>query len=174
MKSSTQKNVFYYFFLIIFVFLGLFVALSSHTFPGGLRLFTVQTGSMAPVLPSGSLIFTLPSKDYRLGDIITFPNPNPSHSNTSLTTTHRIFKLQIRAGQVHVITKGDANLVTDNQPVPFKTIIGRLVFSLPLLGFIIDFLKSKQGTALFAVPATLIVYHEIKNIFCLLRTKQIS
>jgi signal peptidase len=169
MNILNLKNLYYYLFLIFFISLGLFISLSGHTFPGGLRLFTVQTGSMAPTLPIGSLIFTLPSKDYRLGDIITFPSPDPSLPDVSSTTTHRIFGLQIRADQAHIITKGDANFAVDNQPVPFDSIIGHLVFSLPLLGYLVDFLKSRQGTALFAIPATLIVYHEVKNIFSLLK-----
>src|SRR5438128_1455960 len=89
--------------LVVIIFavmpIVIFLLITAHTgLLYGIRTFTVLTGSMEPTIHVGSSILTMPTPQYKVGDIITF-------KRGALTVTHRIFG--IKNGQF--ITKGDAN-----------------------------------------------------------------
>ena len=43
-------------------------------------------------------------------------------------------------------TKGDANEVADGSPVYYKNVVGTPVFSIPYLGYLSNWLQTRQGT----------------------------
>lgn len=84
---------------------------SSVTFAVGvsteqLRATTMLTGSMAPELPTGSVIILAPRETSTLqpGDVIAF---NPPDSPD--TVIHRIIDIESKNGEIVVTTKGDVN-----------------------------------------------------------------
>lgn len=145
-----------YALVIIFAFLALFGKFSF----GGIRLLTVRSGSMAPQIKIGSLVLVKKETSYQVGDIITFQNTNQKES-----TTHRIVQIDQEAGVNLYTTQGDANNGPDNDPVAERAILGKIVLSLPLLGYIVAFSRTWPGViVLIIIPATIIIYDEINNL----------
>lgn len=78
---------------------------------GAIRLATVLTGSMAPGIPTGSIVLDTPTPVSRIapGDVITFVAPEPY----TRVVTHRIVEIDRSSGDTIVVTKGDANDTVD-------------------------------------------------------------
>ena len=103
----------------------------------------------------------MPANDYKVGDIITFGEI----SKTKTPTTHRIKDIKIVDGNPVYITKGDANNSEDNAEVLVTSVKGKVLFSVPYLGYVLNFMRQPIGFALvIIVPATLIIWEEIKKI----------
>ena len=126
------------------------------------RPYVVYSGSMEPAIKTASVIVSIPRQNYLQGDIITF---SPSGSSKDLIT-HRIALKQFPEGVTGYpayLTSGDANEKFDNWEITNDKIIGKVVFSIPYLGYIADFAKKPQGFILLViVPATIVIYEELK------------
>ncbi|GIW69135.1 signal peptidase I [Candidatus Parcubacteria bacterium] len=121
-----------------------------------LRLRIVQSGSMSPAIPTGSLVVIRPSQSYEIGDVITFQT-----SGARVPTTHRIIADEIIAGRRFFITKGDANEDADTRRVSQSAVEGKVVLAVPYLGYILDFARTPLGfLAIIVVPALAIVLEE--------------
>ena len=160
------KRILSWLLLTVLVGLGLVIAVSFFNLPGGIKLYTVMSGSMEPTIGLGSLILVKGQPGYQPGDIITYKlaedanNPRPK-----VTATHRIFAIKDNIGQLEFVTKGDANDQPDSGPVRADLIIGKVIAHLPYLGRAAAFAKTKEGFILAVIiPATLIIYSEILNI----------
>lgn len=147
---------------------GILIAISSFYFSVktgfaeglsgySLKAFVVQSGSMEPAIKAGSVAVTLKVPEYSRGDIITF---SAMGDNKNLVT-HRIYT---KEGNEY-ITKGDANEEADQLNVKDKQIVGKVVFSIPYIGYLVDFGKKPYGFILVVIiPATILVYEELKRI----------
>jgi len=135
------------------------VAVSTHLLTTGAlfknyRAYIVQSGSMAPALPVGSVVFTQSATEYSEGDIITF-------SVNSSLITHRI----VEVNEDSYNTKGDANEDPDSTPVPKDKVVGHSILTVPYLGYLANFVRTPKGfVMLVVIPASIIVYEELKNI----------
>lgn len=147
-------NIGYWLVLAFLGIIAVFLVASTLNLPRGFKLYTVQSGSMEPAIKVGSLIISQKTTGYQAGDVITFKNaPAP--------ITHRIAEIK---DSIYT-TKGDANDSADTEPVRQEQILGKVVFSLPFLGYPVGFAKTKEGfIGLIVIPATIIVYSEILNI----------
>lgn len=169
MKRSKIKllgKVGYYFILLILLSVAGIMILSTLNIPGGFKLYTVQSGSMEPALKTGSVVLSKPSNEYAEGDIITFKsqedrnNPKPA-----VTTTHRIVGVEEKDDEFFYTTKGDANNGPDGNQITRDLILGKVVSSTPLIGYLIGFSRTPTGLiTLVIIPATIIVYNELLNI----------
>jgi len=154
-------NIIYTFVIIFLIVISALLAFSSFKVPGGIKLFVVQSGSMEPNLKIGSIILTKSQDTYSLGDIITFYNNGASGT----TTTHRIQKTEIISGKEEYITIGDANQGADREKVKTDSVLGKVIYIVPLLGYLVGFAKTQLGfTLLIVIPAVIIVFSEILNI----------
>ena len=132
----------------------IFTRIESQNFG---RVFVVSSGSMEPAIKTGSLVYVEPQKNYRLSDIVTF-YPNQSKK---MTVTHRI--VAIDNGVIK--TAGDANNQAETSLTPTSQILGKVVFVVPWIGFLAGYTKTPQGFILMVIiPATIIIYEELKNI----------
>ena len=126
------------------------------------KAYIVQSGSMSPAIKVGSIVITQKSENYVQGDIITFKN-SPSDKNP---TTHRIYFKGYPegvSGSPTYLTAGDANEDIDPGSLQDGQIVGKVVFTLPYLGFLAGFAKDPKGFILLViVPATIIIYEELK------------
>ena len=107
----------------------------------GYQVFNVISGSMEPEYSVGDLIYVkkVNTKDIKVGMPITFVlNEN------LVVATHRV--VEIDAENQHFYTKGDANETVDSAPVHFNNVIGVPQFSIPLLGYVSDFVQNPPGT----------------------------
>lgn len=96
----------------------------------GVRIFTVISGSMAPDIPAGSVVYTLPRafEEIRAGDIVTY-----RQGESGVFVTHRVIGTDPE-NQV-LITRGDANAQPDGGGVSRENLVGRVQFSVPYLGY---------------------------------------
>jgi signal peptidase len=167
-----MKHILKAFFIIAILFFGfsLFI-LSNHI--GGWRSFIVSSGSMEPIVPTGSLVFTEyvhPSVLHK-GEIITFIRPAKEHD----LITHRIVGLTTTDDLTTIHTKGDHNSVQDPWVLAGGGVVGKVMFWIPLMGYFMAFLSSKPGIFLFVlVPSVYIVIEEINFIRRLFNKKQES
>jgi len=137
----------------------LFVGTKINLF--GYEAKVVQSGSMEPYILTGSLIVIAPAEQYRLGDVVTY-GPDTSKS---VPVTHRIVEKNSEGARAQFVTKGDANEDPDPIAVLQRDIIGKVMFSLPYLGYVIEFARTKLGFGLLiGIPALLIILDEFANI----------
>lgn len=155
--------------VILLVALALLLVAARLPIPGNYKVFTVISGSMEPALKIGSMIVSAPAKDYQIGDIVTFGEI----SDTKVPATHRIHDIKIVDGALVYITKGDANKTPDGREVPQSEVFGKVLFSVPYLGYVLGFLRQPTGFILvIALPAALIIFGEGKKIFMELRRER--
>lgn len=110
-----------------------------------------------------------PAQDYQIDDVITFTNPN----NRNDSITHRIYDMKLNQGVPVYITKGDANEDPDSWEILKKDVIGKMLFTIPFLGYVVDFTKTPLGFALIViVPAGLIISDEIRKIYREIKKKR--
>lgn len=125
------------------ILVGLFVLIAIFLMGSrlmGYRVFNVISGSMEPTYNVGDLIYVKDVNPYdiEVGTPITFVlNEN------LVVATHRVAKID--AENQHFYTKGDANETADASPVHFNNVIGVPQFSIPLLGYVSDFVQNPPG-----------------------------
>lgn len=134
---------------ILLVLISLFVAGSFVPAPFGFDLRLVASKSMEPAISSGSLVVTRPFGEYKKGDIILFRKENLSPSVPP--TTHRIYELYIDNSRLAYITKGDGNKYPDATPVFQEEILGKVLFSVPYVLYVLNFIKEPVGFAILVV-----------------------
>lgn len=148
---KTIGNITFYFLIIGLLTFSLFFIKSTrlHEMPsiGGYSMYVVKTGSMAPTINPGSLVIikkVLPN-DIKKGDIITFKG-----SEKGILFTHRVYEIK-QKNPLKIITKGDANSSVDLNFLNEKSIVGKLVFSVPYVGNIISFIQTNWPLILFLI-----------------------
>ena len=103
--------------------------------------FVVMSGSMEPVIHTGSLIFIDKNDtDVKAGDIIAFHKGD-------ISVTHRVSGINEDGT---LITKGDANETEDPAPVAREQVMGTYLFTVPFLGYVVTYLRTPFGISLFA------------------------
>ncbi|MCQ2483977.1 MAG: signal peptidase I [Clostridia bacterium] len=103
----------------------------------GYQSYSIETGSMEPTIPRGSMVYVKPISDpseYCVDDVVTF-----SANDEQGSFTHRIVRIDSEKRTFE--TQGDANADIDISPTPFEFAVGKVQFAIPLLGFIAGFLR---------------------------------
>jgi signal peptidase len=132
---------------------------------GDTRYEPVYTGSMEPAIPVGSVVVIKPvdPETLKTGDVICFKLSEPT-----TTVTHRLFNITNEG----FITKGDANEDPDQWTVKKENVIGKVILTIPFIGYIGYFVRTPIGFILLIIlPASLIIILEIRNIIKELRKK---
>ncbi len=96
----------------------------------GARGYAVVTDSMAPTLNRGDVVFVkkVDFNTLNKGDVVTV-----QFADGSGFFTHKIVSVDYIAGAIR--TKGDANRSEDPQPSMSEQIVGKVWYSVPLLGY---------------------------------------
>lgn len=108
------------------------------------KSFVISSGSMEPVLPVGSIIYTLRQSEYKAGEVVAF-------LKNKTTISHRVIGLKRIGNDTYYVTKGDANTVEDSDLVLENSVIGKVVAFVPFIGNIILFYKNPIGIILGTV-----------------------
>lgn len=158
-------KVVYYLFLVIIAAIALLLIVSVLPVPGNIKFMTVLSGSMEPQIKTGSVVMTKPASEYNVGDVITFG----PYSKTKAPTTHRIVEVRDNNSDSDndnvYVTKGDANNASDTKQISQKDIVGKVMFDVPYLGYVVSFVRKPLGFLLILIiPALVIVFDEIKKI----------
>lgn len=161
-------NILFFLFMILVALLLFFLVQSRATGRApeiaGHYVLVVLSGSMFPRFNTGSAAFVKPvdAAEIKQGDIITFKG----FAGSDLFTTHRVIGIKQSANGPVFTTKGDANHAKDPDPVPGKDLIGRVSFTVPCLGYFINFSQTKYGLLFFIiVPGLLLVFSECRNLY---------
>jgi len=154
-------QIIYYIFIAFIVAVALLLIVSILPITGNYKVMTVISGSMAPAIKMGSVVIVKPAADYKIGDVITFG----PYSKTKAPTSHRIYDIKVVDGQPVYITKGDANNAPDAREIQKRDIVGKVLFSVPFVGYAVDFAKKPIGFVLIiGIPAVIIISDEVKKI----------
>ncbi len=145
----------------VIVAVAVLILISVFPITGNHKVLVVKSGSMEPYIKTGSVVFVSPREEYNIGDVITFAGKG----NTESSTTHRITGIENANGRRSFITKGDANNANDTNAASSENVIGKVLFSIPYLGYAVAAAKQPLGfTFLIIVPAALIIIEEVGKI----------
>ena len=160
-KLNKVWFVFINIILAIIIFLGLLLLVSFLPMKNNFRILAVTSGSMQPAIKVGSIVVVQPIKNYKVGDIISFNSGVTKKDNT----THRIVEIKGSGNNQTYVTKGDANKTNDQKEVPISKVIGKKIFTIPFVGYLLVYIKTLPGLILLIIiPATIIIYDEFTKI----------
>lgn len=112
---------------------------------GDFRFFVVQSGSMSPTLPIGSVVMTTPKNNIFQNSVITYL------TKEGAVVTHRVVDIISEGGKISYATKGDANNIKDDTVVPQSRVIGEVVLTMPYIGNLFNAVRSAPGYILLVV-----------------------
>jgi signal peptidase len=125
--------------LIIIVVLLAVLLIGVRLF--GLTPYTVLSGSMEPTYHVGSIVYVekVDVTTLKVGDPITF------RLTGDVIATHRIIEIHgAGTSDLGFRTQGDAN-ETEDGITPAAAVIGRVVFNVPYLGYVSNFVQNPMG-----------------------------
>lgn len=104
----------------------------------GNEVYHVVSGSMEPVIPTGSLVYAEPARPEEIaaGDVIAF------WSGRSVVV-HRVVENKTDAREF--VTKGDANAAEDIRAAAYSDLIGSVSGHIPMLGSLLVLYTSTMG-----------------------------
>jgi len=129
----------------------------------GYQLKTVLSGSMEPGILTGSIIAVKSAVDktsFKEGDVITF------QAEEDILITHRITEVVESGDSVLYRTKGDNNNAEDMNPVLSDNVVAEYTgFTMPYVGYFINFTQSKNGALLLLIPGFLLLIYSAFTIW---------
>lgn len=135
--------------LVAFIAVVAVTAAADAILPFLGRSVVIITGrSMMPAIAIGSVVVEEPvaTAGLRAGDVASF------RLASGATVTHRVIRAAQLADGTSYETKGDANATSDPALLPSSAALGRVLFSIPWLGYLIWFLHLPSG--ILAVVST--------------------
>lgn len=164
--------------IVVLIFLGIFFAyyfVSLKMYEKNptvniprFGLYTIISPSMEPAVKVYDVVVDMnvfKETDIKKGDVITFI----SNSNVSkgLTVTHRVIDIvKNQDGSLSYITKGDNNQKSDQAPVNYKDVIGKVLFKIPQLGRVQFLLADKFGWIMvILLPALGVIIYDFIKLF---------
>lgn len=131
--------------------IAIVVAIGAVAF--GLRPLVFRSGSMAPTIGTGDLALArqVGADDLRVGQIVSVPTQGGQR------VTHRIVEVEHQAHGVALLRlRGDANTVEDAETYRV-THADKVLFSVPLLGYVVAWLAGSTGRFLLGIYAAFLL-----------------
>ena len=125
----------------------------------GLKPYSVLSGSMQSVYPTGSLLYIkdVNPETLEVGDVITYKMAGRT------LCTHRIIEIVHNEDNPDIVrfrTKGDENDMADPL-VDCDRVVGKAVFCIPLLGYLATYMAVPPGKYIAITVAVSLVLIEI-------------
>ena len=120
----------------------------------GYQIYGILSNSMEPEIMTGSVVYVqgVDASDIQVGDVITYK----MDAKSDVVATHRVEAINNEKSTF--TTKGDNNTSVDAQPVSFDRLLGKVVFSLPLLGYISLEIQSSSGLAMIIISFAVAIF----------------
>ena len=137
-KAIITIIVIIYFILLSYIY---FLKFNSLPIP---RIIIIASSSMKPNLNVGDAVIVIKVKpeEIKIGDIISYNKVIPYSSSNIIT--HRVVEIN-KNGEFYIFkTKGDANNEIDKFDITYKEIIGKVIFSIPKIGYLFYFIKENM------------------------------
>lgn len=112
--------------------------ISLLLFFSGIRPYVVMTPSMEPEFEVGSLCIVNHNEKYeniKKDDVIIFKLSDTAY------VTHRAVEITDDG----IITQGDNNKIVDEKKVTSQNYCGKVIFNIPKIGYVFDYVKSPYG-----------------------------
>jgi signal peptidase len=138
-------------------------ALFGAAWVGGWRLQAVETSSMDPALPAGSLLVSqdVDPSEVRPGMVVAFVHPD----DRARVVSHRVVRVVERREGLFFRTRGDANREVDGHLVPASDVRSRVRWHVPDLGAAVRWLAWPRGFVLLVlVPVALLIAGEVRDL----------
>ena len=155
-KVSVLRRVLDY--ALTALFIVVMVAVVALVVPRlvGVSAFSVLSGSMEPLYPTGSVVYVNTKIDVgelTQGDVITFM------IDKNTVATHRIVDVVPGDdGVTRFQTKGDANDQPDSKLVHPGNVLGTPVFCVPYVGYVVGWVQQPPGAYLAVCAAAIVVF----------------
>jgi len=129
---------------------------------GGIKIFTVISGSMIPVYNIGDILIVkeIAPDEIKVDDDIVYNGERGTYKNK--TITHRVISIEKQEDENYrIITKGVANIAQD--PIINQTqVLGKVVGKVPIISFILKLITNIY--ILILIPVGILIYKNIKKI----------
>jgi signal peptidase I len=125
---------------------------------------TDLSGSMEPAIAPGDVVIDeqIEPWEAQVGDIVTFRDPQ----DASKLLTHRVVSTKDTGSRIWFVTQGDANNTQEHWRVPATGDIGRVIYTVPWVGHLAVFARTKLGWGLLiGIPLLLILIEELVRIW---------
>lgn len=125
---------------------------------------TDLSGSMEPAISPGDVVIDegIEPWEAEVGDIVTFRDPQ----DQSKLLTHRVVATKDTGSHIWFVTQGDANNTREHWRIGATGEIGRVVYTVPWVGHLAVFARSKVGWGLLiGVPLLAILVEELVRIW---------
>lgn len=168
MKLYKKLQLFCLGILLVYVI----VIIGAYVFH--VKLLVVASDSMVPVLKVGDVLLAKSQEHYRIDDIITFQITG----DETAIATHRIVAVTsmvdetTKQSKFLFRTKGDANSHTDLSLISQEQVVGKVVFILPYVGFIILYMQSKYMGFLLIGGIVFMIFLGVKKQIWIMRIKR--
>jgi len=150
---------------VVFVtIVAIFLVTAVPGLVGADHSFVVQSSSMSPTISAGDVVVVAETAPESIseGDVITFQ----AAGSGSNRVTHRVVSVAGTAESREFVTKGDANADPDDEPVQASDVVGVVAFTIPWIGYVVNFANSDAGLVLLVVvPALLLIAFELWDIY---------
>ena len=165
-KIKKLGKIGYYVFFGALIFVALVVVASAFPIKGNIQIKVVESGSMEPAIKTGSVVLIKPSSIDKIGDVFTFEGNFKDAKGQKVPTTHRIIEMRVDRGNPVYVTKGDANEERDTTEISHQKVIGKVLVSVPYLGYAVEAAKRPYGfLAIIVIPAAIVVWDQSGKIW---------
>lgn len=141
-KKRTKKIVKFVILisLMILFVINLLLSIEEKKHIFGIYMFHIVSESMEPTFYKNDLaiVKSCNTEELKVGDIITFKQEDR-------VISHRISEIAKEKGKEQFVTKGDNNEVADIEPVDEQNIYGKVVFVIPKIGKIVNYIQNVRG-----------------------------
>ena len=141
-KKRTKKIVKFVILisLMILFVINLLLSIEEKNHIFGIYMFHIVSESMEPTFYKNDLaiVKSCNTEELKVGDIITFKQEDR-------VISHRISEIVKEKGEEQFVTKGDNNEVADIEPVDTQNIYGKVVFVIPKIGKIVNYIQNVRG-----------------------------
>lgn len=167
---NTIWNILYTLLFIIVVFLLIIVVMQRVTNNditiGGIRMFSVETGSMVPVYNIGDVLIAkeIEPDEIKVGDDIVYKGEEKTYNDKVIT--HRVKSIEKQEdGNYKIITQGVANDLEDPE-INQTQVYGKVIYKVRTLGFLTRLTRNVYTFYfIIFIPIAMIIFRIIKNMF---------
>lgn len=155
------KKIVYTSILSVVILTSVFTAMVTIGVFDNLKFYAVVSSSMQPSIKKGSIVVVEDNDKYSINDVVSFNSEDYGNA----VITHRIVGIEYLERANIYITKGDANPKSDRDRLSEGNIIGKVIFIIPLVGYLTTYARTQLGMIfLIVVPCTIIIINEFSKI----------
>lgn len=167
---KTIGNIIYILLFIIIVLMLVIVITqritNNNITIGGIRIFSVATGSMVPVYNVGDVLVAkeIEPDKIKVGDDVVYQGEKGSYSGKVIT--HRVISIeQNEDNKYTIVTQGVANEQEDPE-ISEEQVYGKVIYKIHILSFLTKLTKNVYAFYfVIFIPAAIIGYRTVRNIF---------